>query len=83
MCFGRSVIGDDRVVDTFGAPSRKNDLILAFVRYQRRLTNNWGATVVSTQHNRQIEWQEGRIDAPVNEDVGVFATDIFWDSALR
>ena len=82
MCCGRSVIGDDREVGTFGAPPGKNDLILAFVRYQSRLTNNWGAMVASTQHNEQVERQEGHIDAPVNEDVGVFATNIFWGSAL-
>ena len=84
MSCGRLVIEDDRAVDAFGGPPRKNDLILAFVRYQSRLTNGWGTTVVSTHwYNGQMEWQEGHINAPVNEDVDAFSTNISGGSTSR
>ena len=83
MSCGKLVIEDGRAVDTFGGPPRKNDLILAFVRYKRRLTNGWGTTDVLTQYNGQMEWQEGHINAPANEAVGVFTTNISGGSTSR
>ena len=70
------MIGDEREVDVSRTPLRKHRLTLALVRYHSFFVISSVAVAVLA---RRDEWMKGEtrlVGSPVNEDVGVFTSDI-------